>query len=358
LSLLAVVLIYTVLGGMLSVLVTDYLQFLVMGAGIVVASVLTVQHFGWSNIVDGLWNAYDSGTTLIATRGDTPKECKMAQPFNPFVSKGQGYSWVFWQAVHALAVVTTWQTTIARVLAARDSATAKQIYRRCSFYWVGRFALPGIWGIGAFLYFVNKGGLEPGLDNLTAMPRFLGHILPAGLLGLMIAAMLAAEMSTDSGYLLTWATVIYNDLIGPCLRKPLSARAKLLTVRLMVLAIGLFLVFYGLVYKLKDNAWDYLAVTGDIYLASLFALLVAGLYWRKANSWGAIAAIVCGAAVPLAFVVVNGWMDEVHKIPAATAGWASFGMAFAGMIFGSWIANALGKGRGNLDRPGDPAAAI
>jgi hypothetical protein len=31
------------------------------------------------------------------------------------------------------------------------------------------------------------------------------------------------EMSTDSGYLLTWATVIYNDLIMPCVKRPLSA---------------------------------------------------------------------------------------------------------------------------------------
>jgi len=34
--------------------------------------------------------------------------------------------------------------------------------------------------------------------------------------------MLAAEMSTDSGYMLTWATVIYNDLITPCLNQPLA----------------------------------------------------------------------------------------------------------------------------------------
>jgi SSS family solute:Na+ symporter len=51
-------------------------------------------------------------------------------------------------------------------------------------------------------------------------------------------------MSTDSGYLLTWATVIYNDLIMPCVKRPLSARARLVITRSLVVSIGLFLVFY------------------------------------------------------------------------------------------------------------------
>jgi SSS family solute:Na+ symporter len=177
------------------------------------------------------------------------------------------------------------------------------------------------------------------------MPAFLHTILGPGLLGLMIAAMLAAEMSTDSGYLLTWATVIYNDIIGPCLRKPLSPRAKLLTVRLLVLAIGLFLVFYGLWYKLPGAAWDYLAVTGNIYMASLFTLLVGALYWRGANSWGAVAAIVLGAVGPITFLVVNAIVDKANQISPEVAGWSAFGMAFAGMIFGSFIGQALGRGQ-------------
>ena len=49
------------------------------------------------------------------------------------------------------------------------------------------------------------------------------------------AGMLAAEMSTDSGYMLTWATVIYNDLIVPCVKKPLSEMKRLFITRTLVL---------------------------------------------------------------------------------------------------------------------------
>lgn len=392
-GLLAVVLVYTVLGGMISVLVTDYLQFIVMGLGIVVTSVLVIWHIPWSELNQKLQEVHQSaaagdavqnaesqlaarapteealrsdrsktgnpyarqhawreanaavlaqeGVLLAGKPDEAVKPLTMADPYDPFVSNG--WLWVLWQAIFGLAQVTTWQTTIARVLAARDAPSARKIYRRTAFYWVGRFGLPGLWGAAAFVYFATHGGLQAGTDSLTAMPDFLRIVLPTGIVGLMLAAMLAAEMSTDSGYLLTWATVIYNDIIGPLLRRELSPRAKLITIRATVLAIGLFLIFYGLWYELKGGAWDYLSVTGNIYLASLFTLLVAGLYWKPANSWGALAAIVLGAVGPLSFLVLQRVLPD-YAPSAEMAGLASFGMAFTGMVVGSLVAASLGKG--------------
>src|SRR6185295_15494620 len=107
----------------------------------------------------------------------------------------------------------------------------------------------------ALVYFSQHGGLPASLQalpaneaSLQATPAYLGLLLPTGFIGLLLAAALAAEMSTDSGYLLTWATVIYNDLITPCLKKPLSPAARLFLTRSLVLGIGVFLLFYGLWY--------------------------------------------------------------------------------------------------------------
>jgi len=394
-ALLALVLIYTVLGGMLSVLVTDYLQFLVMGLGIVITSVLVLWNTPWPVLTQQLTLAHQAtlaaqekekgppgtdssskppsasrptdpreqpqaaslgssevadshrGKALRPAGADSvpplPKGMKMGNPLNPLGRGGLGWMWVLWQAMTALAVVTTWQTTIARVLAARDSRTAKRVYRRTAFYFVGRFALPGLWGAAAFLYFWNQGGLPEGIDSLRAMPRFLGTLLPVGFLGLMVAAMLAAEMSTDSGYLLTWATVIYNDLLMPVLRRKPSEKVRLLIIRSLVVLIGLFLVFYGLWYQLPGKAWDYLAVTGNIYLASLFTLLVGALYWPSANRIGAIAAIILGAVGPISFLIINAMTpeDSPWRIQPEMAGLAAFGCSFAGMIFGSLIGRAF-----------------
>jgi SSS family solute:Na+ symporter len=181
------------------------------------------------------------------------------------------------------------------------------------------------------------------LNSLTAMPRYLSTLLPTGLLGLVIAAMIAAEMSTVSGYMLTWATVIYNDLVTPCLSRPLRPTQQLMLTRGILIAIAVFLLFYGLWYQLPGNAWDYLAVTGNIYLASVFTLLVAGLYWPRGNSTGAYAALILGAVGPLAFLVVNGVVEKAHQIAPEVAGASSFVLAFGGMIFGSLLTSAPGK---------------
>jgi len=328
--LLGLVLLYTVLGGMLSVLVTDYLQFLVMGLGIVVTSVWVIVDVGWPALTTGLmenWKTAASG----ASAG------MKAHPFNPFHGSSLGWGYILWQALFQVAVVTTWQTTIARVLSAKDEKTAKRIYRRSAFYFVGRFALPGLWGVAALVHFNYGKDLPASLNSLTAMPAYLGTLLPVGIIGLLIAAMLAAEMSTDSGYLLTWATVIYNDLITPCLKKPLAPRARLLMTRVLVLGLGVFLVFYGLWYPLKENAWDYLAVTGTIYLASVFTLLVGGLYWPRANAVGAAAALLLGAIGPLVFLWAGAQPQLKFKIAPEVAGASSFALAFLGMIGGSLL---------------------
>jgi SSS family solute:Na+ symporter len=334
-ALLGMILLYTVLGGMLSVLVTDYLQFIVKGLGIVVTSVLVISKLGWHNLVTGQWLCWDGS---MAGVGQTLH----AHPFNPFRSFGWGY--IAWQLIFQISVVTTWQTQVSRVLSARDETTAKRMYRRTAFYFVGRFGLPGLWGVAALVYFSQHGGLPAELQalpadisSLRATPAYLGILLPTGFIGLLLAAALAAEMSTDSGYLLTWATVIYNDLISPCVKRPLSPPARLFITRALVLMIGLFLLGYGLWYKMPGNVWDYLAVTGNIYIASVFTLLVAGLYWPRANATGASAALVLGAIGPITFLIVNARVPEAHRISPEIAGSSSFALAFAGMIIGSLL---------------------
>jgi SSS family solute:Na+ symporter len=72
-----------------------------------------------------------------------------------------------------------------------------------------------------------------------------------------------------------------------------------------VAIIGLFLLFWGLWYKLEGNLWEYLQTTGAIYLASMSTLLIACCYWKRANNWGAIAAIVVGAVLPVLALSLN-----------------------------------------------------
>ena len=321
-ALLVGVAVYTILGGMLSVLVTDYLQFVVMSVGLIAVTVLILVNIGWGTLVSAVQSHHG------------------AAGFNPFVGTNTGMGWQFvvFNAIMNFAVVLTWQTTVARVLAAKDTATGRRVYTATSFFFVCRFLIPGIWGIAALAT------LAPGIitkeTTAFAMPMFLCTFVPAGLMGLLIAAMLAADMSTDSSYMLTWASVIYNDILAPFRRRrQWTERRGLLVNRAIVAAIGLFLLFYGLWYPLQGNVWDYLTVTGSIYLSSMATMLIACCYWKRANNWGATGAIILGAAIPLGFLILKFLYPKQLEPPvyAHYSGIASYVLAAAAMIVGSLL---------------------
>jgi SSS family solute:Na+ symporter len=158
-------------------------------------------------------------------------------------------------------------------------------------------------------------------------------------MGLLVAAMLAADMSTDSSYMLTWGSVIYNDVLAP-FRKGWSERRGLLVNRAIIALIGVFLLFYGLWYPLQGDLWTYLGVTGTIYLSSMTVLLIACCYWKGANNWGAAAAIFCGAGVPICYLVfeqVPATKSLAGKIGPYYSGIATYLLVGAAMVIGSWL---------------------
>ena len=316
-ALLVLVAVYTVLGGMLSVLVTDFLQFVVMSAGLIAVTVLILVNVGWGTLTEAVARHHGAGG------------------FSPFANAKMGWPYVLFNACLNLATVLTWQTILQRVLAARDAATGRRVFTRTSFFFVARFLVPGIWGIAALAV------LGPGADSLHAMPEFLSTFVPAGLMGLLVAAMLAADMSTDSSYMLTWASVIWNDILAPFRRGAWDERRGLRANRAIVAAIGVFLLFYGLWYPLKGDLWTYLGVTGTVYLASMSVLLVSCCYFPRANSWGATWAIVVGALVPALYLVLE-------QLPATGrfardvigpywSGLAAYAGAAAAMAVGSYL---------------------
>ncbi len=343
--LLIAVAVYTVLGGMLSVLVTDFLQFVVMSVGLVAVTILVLIKTGWADIV----------TAVAVHHGDGG--------FNPFVNPDLKWQFVLSNSFTSLAAVLTWQPVITRVLAAKDTRTGRRIYTRTSFFFIARWMLPGLWAMGALAAVAVSpeklaeiaGTMGEKDGTIFAMPYYLALILPSGLMGILVAAMLAADMSTDSSYMLTWGSVIYNDILGPFRRRGITERAGILWNRCIVACIGIFLLIWGLWYKLEGDLWAYLQLTGTIYLAAMSILLLACCYWRRANSWGAIAAIIVGAALP----VIGLALDKLVQVPVVEnnttkmIGWTAahigphwlnigtYGATAAAMVIGSLLKNAF-----------------
>ncbi len=330
-ALLIMVAFYTILGGMLSVLVTDFLQFIVMSVGLIVVTILILVKVGWGTIIKTVETHYGAGG------------------FNPFVNPEMGWPFVLFNAFLNMAAVLTWQTTIVRVLSAKDTKTGLKIYKGTAFFFVCRFLIPGIWGMAAL---ATLTATQVGSNTLHAMPFLLSSIVPVGMMGLLIAAMLAADMSTDSSYMLTWGSVIYNDIMAPFRKTKWTEKKGLLWNRMIIAVIGVFLLVYGLWYPLKGDLWTYLGVTGTIYLSSMSVLLIACNYWKRANNWGAAAAIVFGAVIPVSFLVleqVESTAGLAKRIGPYYSGIATYLIVGAAMVIGSLLKPKLKLGQPALE---------
>ena len=289
-GLLLLVLFYTVLGGMVSVVITDLVQFLVLGVGSLVVSGFVLSEMGG---IDGLWEL--SGTTYIdPLMADNPVTEAAGDGVGPWMLTAQ---WV----TLSIAVML-WPATVSRTLAVKSPTVARRLYLFSTIPFLARRTLPALWGIGAFAFFAFHADLgsefqdqvdSKNLSTLSAMPLYLAKIIPTGLLGIVTAAMLAAFMSTHDSYLLCWSGVVAQDIVAP-LCGGLSDRQRVLVTRVSIMAIGAFLLFWGLWYEVEQELWDYLAITGTVYLSGALPVIVGGLYWKRASSTGALAALACG----------------------------------------------------------------
>ena len=316
---------YTILGGMLAVLVTDYLQFVVMGIGLLAVVLLLISKFGWTNL-------YQSLDTHLGERA-----------FNPFYYGTYGIDRIALDLLTAFASVLTWQTMITRVLAAKDVKTGQKIYRGTSPFFLVRFTIPVILGVAALHYF----GPDPSLaDVKLAMPSLLAAAIPVGLIGILVAAMLAADMSTNSSYMIAWSSVIYNDIMKPIHKGMWSNEKSIRWNRILIAIIGIFLLLYGLWYPLKGDLWVYMQVTGTVYLASMSVILIAACYWKEANNWGAIAAIIVGSIIPVGYLILQQ-LEQTQEMALAIGpykvGSATYVVTAMAMIFGSMAKNKIAK---------------
>ena len=300
-------LVYTVLGGMVSIVITDFIQFVALAIGTIIVTVVCIMTAGLGNMQQA----------VMQTMGGAG--------FDPIANPQYGLSYIVFQILLWLAVDTCWQTTAMRTFSARDPETSRRVFTWTGFIFLGRGMMPMMWGIAALAV------LGPGQDGLQAMPELLARVLPNGLRGVVVAGMLAATMSVNSSYLLGWSSIIAQDIVMPLRRTPLSSRAQVVLNRVTNLCVSLFVLFWGLWYTLPGPAYFYMSMTASIFLGGSLAAIVGGLYWSRANITGAYTAMICGAVATVGFFFLH-WS-------ASYAGLGAFVLAFAGM----WVGSLVGK---------------
>ena len=316
--LLILVLIYTMSGGMISVIVTDYIQYIILSISLLIAVFYSISTLGWTNL-------------FLTLEGINTKAGIAKDIYNPVNSMGAAY--ISWQVVLGFVSAVIWPTAITRALSIKNVNIVKYQYTWSSISFLIRFIIPCFLGICAFIYF--NGNIENN-NTLALMPKYLYHIIPSGMLGIVIAGMLAAFMSTHDSYLLCWSTIITNDIIEPLSNRKLSSKTKILLTRFIILILGLYIFYWGMFYEGGDAIWDYLGITGAIYFTGAISVVVFGLYWKQASSMGAILALLGGLSSIIGLEPIRSFLGINISNPAII-GLITLGFSMILMIIGSLI---------------------
>jgi SSS family solute:Na+ symporter len=286
--LILLVLVYTVAGGMIAIIVTDYLQFVLLSIGLGLGLLLCLRapSISWDLMV----------STLVENKGELA--------FNPFHKDSYGWVFLVWQLLVVFTAALCWAPEASRALVTEDVATTKRTFYIGSTGFFARLGLPVLWGIAAFCYvnntpqlqaYFSPQNIEANEGAIKAVPLMMGQLLPTGLLGIVMAGLMAAHMSVHDSYLLAWATILSQDVIAPLRhKKPLTDKQNIRITQLFVVVIAVFLLTWGVWYPLPKSVWEYMSITGTVYLSGATTAMVGGMYWKRASSTGALLSLSGG----------------------------------------------------------------
>ncbi|MCB9259949.1 MAG: sodium:solute symporter family protein [Ignavibacteriales bacterium] len=316
---LTLVLIYTVVGGMVSVIVTNYIQYILLSFGMLFITVFGILYVGWDNIVN-------SATTELGEKG--------INPFTPTILEGEfGIGFIVWQILLWIALLVGWQAISMRLFSSKDSKIGQKIYTWSGLMFLSRGIMPILWGV------IALAAIGKGIDSLEALPLLLVKIVPSGLLGIIFAALLAASMSTYASYLLSWSSVVSQDIIGSIVgyltKKEMDSKTQLLVSRITMAAVMLFIIWWSLFHEMEGYLYFYLNMTGMLFIPGVLICVTFGIYWKKSRTLGAYLAITFGAILPMLYLI---WPNEVQEY-ASEIGWGGFVVSLLGMLIGSAIQN-------------------
>ncbi|PJZ70699.1 sodium:solute symporter [Leptospira perolatii] len=272
-----VVLVYTYIGGMWAISITDFAQTILIIVGLLFL----------------VWDLASKSGGITHFASETPPG------FFRFLPPPKMES--------ILAYIAAWitiglgsipqQDIFQRVMSSKSERVAVYSSYLGSFLYLTIAFLPLIAGVLARKLYPD---IAVG-DNQMILPQVV--LLHSSVLVqiLFFGALLSAILSTASGAILAPATVLGENLIRPTLKDP-SEETLLRIMRLSVVSITTVSTVMALS---RTNIYELVADSSSISLVSLFIPLVAALFWKKANATGAIGAMFGGMGVWLWFKILG-----------------------------------------------------
>lgn len=327
----AVVLIYTLYGGMWSVALTDFVQMIVITIGLLAIA----------------WFAADMAGGADKVIDYAAREGKFQ-----FWPTGGTKEWLFFfaAAITMMLGSVPQQDVFQRVMSSKDEKTAQR----------GPIIGGTLYILFAFVpMFVVMAALMvmPGTQALLdddpqkVLPTLVLEHMPVGLQVAFFGALLSAIMSTASATLLAPSTTFVENILRN-LKPGMSDAQTLKAMRIGVLVFTVCVLIYAITME-GSSIYELVAGAYQVPLVGAFVPLAFGVYWKRATTQGALLAVVMGIGVWLLFLA----SPMLHEaFPQQLAGLLA---ALAGMVFGSLAPQWLPDHKGYVHHyEGSPTGGV
>jgi SSS family solute:Na+ symporter len=275
---------YTLFGGLRSVVVTDALQAVLMIVGAALIFVFGLEEVGgWTALMDGLG---DAQTRLIKPADDA---------FLP------------WPGIAGVVLLGFYYWTLNQYFVQRALAARSLAEGRMGALFGGLLKLPNVFlmilpGMIAIV-------LLPGMDNPDQVfPTLAAKLLPTGLRGLILTALIAAIMSSLDSALNAAASLLTMDFVRP-LRPEISGRRLLVVGRMLTAVLILVAAVYAPLIERFGSLFQYFQSTLAYIVPPIVAVYLGGLFWRRPSGSGAFWAVVSGLLLGLALFLFKEVTD-------------------------------------------------
>lgn len=310
----SMVLVYTYVGGMWSVTITDFVQTIMIILGLLALVVELVSEVG------GFGKMIESAPKGFFQFFPEAKPINIIQWFAAWITIGLGS--------------VPQQDVFQRVMSAKSERTSVLACYTSSLMYLSVAMLPLIIAYcGRMLYPELLEG-----DAQMMIPQMVLQHSGLGMQILFFGALLSAILSTCSGAMLAPATVIGENFVRPLI-KNLPDAGLLRVMRWSV--VGVALVSGGMAL-MRNNIYELVGESSAFSLVSLFTPLIAGLYWKRATNLGAVVSMIAGMVVWfftnlwLPGMAASGTLNETAQfwaeIPPILYG---LGASMLGMLVGS-----------------------
>jgi len=294
-----VAVIYTSLGGLQAVVITDLLQTVLLFAGAVLVVLTVTIDFGGFGWFPTAWHAnWDSQPMLPIEDGAVSFKLRIS-----------GLGALLSSTIWYIATLGGDQTTVQRFMATSDARAARKALATQLI--VGATVSLTLCAVGfALLAYFEKHfdqlpdsiKLKEDADKL--FPHYIAYHLPVGVSGLVVSAMFAAAMSSIDSGVNSVTAVVLKDFIGRFRKTKITERGQLKLARFLAFTIGGIVVLSSTLMRfIQGNITEMTGKTVNLLTVPIFGLFFFALFVKNPRPWAVWAGVISGTvtAVVIAF---------------------------------------------------------